>query len=139
MPETQTNPPKADVTEAELSVLKTLWQRGSATIRALADALYPGGGPSHYATVQKLLERLQAKSYVSRHPEGRANVYSATVDREGLIAHRLRNTADTLCEGSLSPLLTQLVGRTRLSREEVSTLRDLVERLEAEHEEEWRS
>ena len=44
-----------DVTDAELAVLQALWERGTATIRQLTDALYPGGGPAQYGTVQKLL------------------------------------------------------------------------------------
>ena len=103
------------VTDAELAILKVLWERESATIRELTDVLYPEGGSAHYATVQKLLERLQAKGCVSRRPDGRAHIYSATIAREELITHRLRDTAEKLCGGSLTPLLTQLVGDSDLS------------------------
>ena len=58
------DPEPEDVTDAELAVLEVLWERGSATRRQLADALYPGGGPAHYTTVQKLIERLQTKGHV---------------------------------------------------------------------------
>lgn len=117
-----------DVTDAELDVLRALWGDGPATIRTLADSLYPGGGTSEYATVQKLLERLEAKGHVTRRAEGRQNVYSATVQREELVARRLRDTADDLCDGSLTPLITQLVSAGRLSREELQELRRLVDR-----------
>lgn len=116
----------ADVTETELAVLKVLWRRGAATIRELTGELYPEGGLSHYATVQKLLERLDGKGHVSREPRGRANVFQATVGRGELISRRLQATADSLCEGSLTPLLTHLVGSARLSSEEISRLRELV-------------
>ena len=59
-----------DVTDAELAVLQVLWEQGPATIRQLTDRLYPEGKTSHYATVQKLLERLQAKGCVSRDRGG---------------------------------------------------------------------
>ena len=121
---------RRNVTDAELEVLKLLWDRGPSTIRQLTDRLYPGGGTAHYATVQKLLERLEAKSHVRRRLDGRVNVYRALVDRQGLIADRLRETADRLCEGSLTPLLTQLVGHAALSRAEVAQLRELVEQLD---------
>ncbi len=103
------------VADAELEVLKTLWDRGPSTIRELTDRLYPNGGTAHYATVQKLLERLETKSCVRRRPRGRVNIYSATVDREALIASRLRDTADRLCDGSLTPMLTQLVHSAAVS------------------------
>lgn len=123
-------PPRRHVTDAELEVLKALWDQGRSTIRQLTDRLYPAGGTAHYATVQKLLERLAAKSCVTRRPRGRVNVFAASVGREALIAERLRETADRLCEGSLSPLLTQLVEGAKLSPHELARLRELVERLE---------
>jgi predicted transcriptional regulator len=122
---------RADVTDAELSVLKELWALGPATIRELTDRLYPGGDTAHYATVQKLLERLAAKRCVRRRSKGRVNVFTATVDRSALIAQRLRDTAERLCEGSWTPLLTQLVGASsaaELSEADLAALRELVER-----------
>jgi BlaI family penicillinase repressor len=121
-----------DVTGAELQVLRALWDMERATIRALADRVYPRGGASEYATVQKLLERLEAKGHVSHQAEGRLNVYAARVAREDLVALRLRETAQQLCEGSLTPLLTHLVSAGRLSAEELRELRRLVDRLSRE-------
>jgi BlaI family transcriptional regulator, penicillinase repressor len=118
-----------DVTDAELEVLRVLWDEGAATIRSLTDGVYPGGSASEYATVQKLLERLEAKGYVARRAQGRQNVFRATVARDELVARRLRETADALCDGSLSPLLTQLVSGGGLSKEELRELRQLVDRL----------
>ncbi len=118
-----------DVTDAELDVLRALWDVGPATIRALTDRLYPSGGTSEYATVQKLLERLEGKRLVARRAEGRQNVFRATVEREELVARRLRDTADELCDGSLTPLITQLVSAGRLSREELRELRRMVDRV----------
>ena len=119
---------RSGVTNAELAVLEALWQLGPSPIRRLADRLYPDGGPSHYSTVQKLLERLESKAYVRRRARGRINVYNARVDRKDLIARRLRETADRLCDGSLAPLLTHLVGSVQLTAEEIDALRELVDR-----------
>jgi predicted transcriptional regulator len=119
---------RRSATEAELEVLKALWELGPSPIRRLRDRLYPEGGPSHHATVQKLLERLEAKSCVRRTQRGRVNVYRATVDRHDLIASRLRETADRLCDGSLTPVLTQLVDSADLTPKELAALRRLVDR-----------
>ena len=119
---------RKSVTDAELGVLKALWKQGASTIRQLTDLLYPDGGTSYYSTVQKLLDRLESKSYVRRRQRGRVNVYTATVDRQALIAGRLRETADRLCDGSLTPVLTQLVSSGELTPRELADLRDLVVR-----------
>ncbi|HKI32561.1 MAG TPA: BlaI/MecI/CopY family transcriptional regulator [Gemmataceae bacterium] len=112
-----------DATDAELAVLQVLWERGSATIRQLADALYPGGSTAQYATVQKLLERLQAKGCARRDRRPWPHVFSATVDRDDLIGRRLRAVAEKLCGGSLTPLLTHLISVERLSPREREELR----------------
>ena len=58
--------PARDITESELAVLRILWDRGLATIRQVTEVLYPEGGAAQYATVQKLLDRMEAKAFVRR-------------------------------------------------------------------------
>ncbi len=118
------------VTDAELAVLRQLWRHGEAPIRHLVDQLYPDGGVSAHATVQKLLQRLETKGCVSRRRQGRANLYRPEVTRSTLIQRRLQDVADTFCDGALSPLLSHLVGSRRLSVGEIDQLRQLVDRLE---------
>lgn len=120
-----------NITETELALLRLLWKDGRSTIRQLTDQMYPEGGHSEYATVQSLLDRLEGKSCVRREREGRVNVFTATVTRSELVARRLRETADALCDGSLAPLLSQLVRVSDPTPEEADALRGLVDRLEA--------
>jgi predicted transcriptional regulator len=121
------DPSVHDVTDAELAVLQALWERGSATIRQLTDALYPGGSAAQYATVQKLLERLEAKGCAGRDRQPWPHVFVATVDRDDLIGRRLRAVAEKLCGGSLTPLLTHLITVEHLSPQERQELRALLE------------
>ena len=121
------DPSGHDVTDAELAVLQALWERGSATIRQLTDVLYPGGSAAQYATVQKLLERLDAKGCVRRDRRPWPHVFTATVDRDDLIGRRLRAVAEKLCGGSLTPLLTHLMTVERLSPTEREELRALLD------------
>ena len=111
---------KEDVTEAELALLQTLWDDGPATIRQLVERVYQQTGASVYATVQKLLDRLEAKGCVERDRGGSVHVFRAAINRDELIGRRLRAVADSLCGGSLSPLLTHLVEGRGLSERERS-------------------
>ena len=122
-------PSRDHVTDTELTVLKALWERGTSTIRELTDDLYPGGGAAHYATVQKLLERLEAKRWVARDRTGPVQLFRPTADRDDLIGRRLRGIADELCEGSVAPLLSHLVQNEKLSAADRKALRDLIDRL----------
>jgi predicted transcriptional regulator len=123
---------RQDVTERELAVLQLLWNGGAATIRRLADALYPGGGAAEYATVQKLLDRLEGKGCVRRDRRGPAHTFTAALGRDELIGRRLRDMAEKLCGGSLTPLLTHLVRTRRLTADERRELRSLIDELERE-------
>jgi BlaI family penicillinase repressor len=119
-----------DVTEAELAVLQALWDRGASPIRPIVERVYGESGSSTYATVQKLLDRLEAKGFVSRDRGGSVHVFRAAVGRDELIRRRLRAVADTLCGGSLTPLLTNLVRGERLSASEREELRALIDGLD---------
>ena len=119
-----------DVTETELAILQVLWESDSSTIRQVADILYPKGGRAQYATVQKLLDRLEQDGWVGRTKAQPANFYRATVGREELIGRRLQDVAEKLCGGSLTPLLTHLVRANRLSDAERQELRELIDKEE---------
>jgi predicted transcriptional regulator len=115
-----------DVTDAELAVLQVLWEQGPASRRQITDALYPGGGPAQYATVQKLLERLEAKGCVTRSGGEGGLTFAAALDREGLISRRLLDVAEKLCGGSVTPLLMNLVRARPLSAAELRELQDFL-------------
>jgi BlaI family penicillinase repressor len=117
--------PAQDITESELGVLRVLWDRGSATIRQLTDVLYPRGEAAQYATVQKLLDRMEAKGYVRRDRTLYVHVFAAVLDRDELIGRRLRSLAELLCEGSLTPLLTHLAKAKDLTDEDRTALRSI--------------
>src|SRR5688572_19104098 len=116
-----------DVTDTELAILQDLWDHGGRTIRQITDALYPGGTTAQYATVQKLLDRLEEKAFVRRERAGPAHTFTAAIGREELIGRRLQDMAEKLCGGSLTPLLTHLVKARRLSERERQELRDLID------------
>ena len=117
----------ASITGAELRVLEELWRRGDATTRDLRDALYPHGGNSKFATVQKLLSRLAAKDLVHRRKDEANWVFRATVGRDELIGGELRRVADRLTGNSLTPLLTCLVETGGLTAKEKAHLRKLLD------------
>ena len=112
----------AGVTDTELAMLEVLWQAGRATRRTIADALYPAGDVAHYATVQKLMERLEDKGYVKHRRERGTLVYTARVNRDQLLNQRLREIAEKCAGGSVTPLVMNLVQSEPLSTNEIDEL-----------------
>lgn len=120
---------RKDVTDAELAILRVLWDRGRATIRQVTDVLYPGGSASEYATVKKLLARLERKGYVSRDDRDLAHVFQATITHDDLVGQRLQALSEDLCGGSRVPLLMNLLRAQKLTRQERRELDRLLDEL----------
>ena len=120
-----------DITNKELEVLQVLWERGPCTIRQITEVLYPEGRTAQYATVQKLLERLEAKGEcVLRDRSTPVHTFSARLGRDELIGRRLQSVAEQLCGGSMTPLLNHLVQTQKLSSKQRQELRDLIDQLD---------
>jgi predicted transcriptional regulator len=119
-----------DVTEAELAILQVVWEKGRATVRQLIDRLYPPGGASAHATVQKLLERLEAKGCIHRDRSGPVQVITATTGRDDLVRRRLRDIANDFFGGSMTAMLSNLVNPRKLAPRDRKALREFLKQLE---------
>jgi predicted transcriptional regulator len=122
--------PRQDFTEAELAIMELLWEKGRLSIRQITEELHGDSNPARYATVQKQLERMQAKGLAERDRSLFVHVFLASLTREELIGQKLQSVADKLCGGSLVPLLSQLTRVRRLTAKERKALRDLVNQLD---------
>jgi predicted transcriptional regulator len=118
------------VSEAELEVLKVLWEHGSGTVRSINAFLLEQGRRWAYTTVQTLLQRLETKGCVQSDKSGAAYVFEAIVSREVLLSQRLRDLADQFCDGTASPLVHALVEGKHFTPEEIRQLRLLLEGLD---------
>lgn len=116
------------VTDGEFRILEVLWDRGRATVKEITAIVYDDQSFSKYQSVQKLLERLERKGCVRRDRSGTAHSFVPNVDREDVIGQRLKQVADSLCGGSLTPLLMNLASRTRLTASEKTALEKLINR-----------
>ena len=114
-------------TDAEYSILEFLWDNGPATKREIVEALYPQCRDADYSTVQKLLERLEAKKNIQRDRSSFAHVMRPTLSREEFAGRQLQAVAEKLSGGSLVPLLIQLVEGKQLSSRDRKKIRELLD------------
>ena len=117
------------ITDGELSILQVLWERGEATTREITTVIYDEVTDPKMASVQKLIERLEAKGCVFRDRSERAHRFRPLVSQEQLLRSRLQALADRLCDGALVPLVTSLLKTERLPKKEREQLRKLVDDL----------
>ena len=117
------------ITDGELSILQVLWERGEAGSREITEALYEEVTDPKMASVQKLIERLEAKGCVQRDRSERAHRFRPLVSHAQFLRSRLQALADRLCDGTLVPLVTTLLQSKGLSRSEKEQLRKLIREL----------
>ena len=125
----ETGPQASD---AELDVLKVLWEHGPGTVREVEARLRRKRRRWAYTTILTLLSRLRDKGYVAADKDkaGPALVFRAAVTRERLLRDGLSDLADRVCDGTASPLVHALVQGRRLSPEDIADLRKLLNELE---------
>ena len=117
------------ITDGELCILQVLWERGEATSREITTALHEDVTDPKMASVQKLIERLEAKGCVQRDRTERAHRFRPLVSHDQYLRSRLQSLADRLCEGALAPLVTTLLRSERMPKKDREQLRALVEDL----------
>lgn len=120
---------KNNISDAELEVLKELWDESPQTSRQLVDKLMPRtswGEP----TIKTLLLRLLQKKAVDRQSIGKSFLYSAAIQRGEYQYSAGRSLLDRLFDGAPGNFLTCLVENRDLSTKEIAELRELLDKHE---------
>jgi len=120
-------------TDAELAILRVLWERGPSTVRQVHDIL-SANREFAYTTTLKLLQLMTEKGVAVREEDGRVHLYRAAVAQEETQRHLIRDLVDRAFGGSPSRLVMQALAATPASAEELREIRRLLK----EHEEKTR-
>ena len=97
------------------------------TAREITEALYGDSTASNIGTVQKLLQRLEAKRCIRRDRRTYAHRFFTTVSQTNVAGQQLQLLAEKLSDGSLTPFVTHLVQSRRLSKKEKEEIQRLLE------------
>ena len=118
-------------TDAELAILRVLWDGGARTVREVHETLQDGSG---YTTVLKTMQIMTEKGLVTRDESQRAHVYSARLPRESTQQQLVTDLMDRVFGGSPGGLALQALSTKKTSPEELAELRQLLDSLEKESE-----
>jgi len=129
MPVIVTMPPKRSITltEAELRLMKILWERGESAVGDLVAAM-PDGATLAYNSVLTTIRILEQKGYVRHRQEGRAFVYSPCVAEQEAERSEVRNMMRRFFGNSRERLLLSLLGDDEVTPEELKRLREAIDR-----------
>jgi predicted transcriptional regulator len=115
------------LTEAELPIMDVLWEKGSATVGGVAEAL-AREKPVAYNTVLTLMRILERKGYVRHTKDGRAFVYHPVVDRGAACRTAVRQLVNRFFDNSPELLMLNLLRDEKLDEREIERLRELIGR-----------
>ena len=121
-------PPKKSITltEAELRLMKILWQRGESAVGDLVAAI-PESETLAYNSVLTTIRILERKGYVQHRQEGRAFLYSPCVAEHEAGKSELRHMLGRFFGNSRERLLLSLLGDEEITAEELGRLKGAID------------
>jgi predicted transcriptional regulator len=119
-------PKNATLTPQELEIMKLVWQRGSATVRDVYEALLEQRKIA-YTTVMTMMKILESKGFLKKRRQDRAFIYSPTHPKNQVIGGMIREFIDRVFNGSAERLLVHLVQSRRLRERDLQKIVRMVE------------
>src|SRR5436305_10729767 len=108
----------ATLTAQELEIMKIVWERESATVRDVYEALLERRKVA-YTTVMTMMKILEQKKYLKKTQADRAYVYRPAQPKRQVIGAMVKEFVNRVFNGSAEPLLVHLVEEQDVSPEEL--------------------
>lgn len=118
-------------TDAELAILRVLWERGPSTVREIHDDL-SSSQDTGYTTVLKLLQIMTEKGLVVRDEAQRAHIYAASESEQRTQGRLIGDLMDRAFGGSPTKLVMQALSSTKATAADLTAIRQLIEQIEGE-------
>lgn len=113
-------------TDAELALLRVLWERGPSTVREVHDHL-SGSRAVAYTTTLKTLQVMTEKGLTVRDDVRGQHVYRPRQAEADTLRHLVTDLLDRAFGGSTSKLVVQALASRRASPDELREIRDLLD------------
>ena len=113
-------------TDAQLEVLKILWDRGPLTVRQVHEE-FLRVKQSQYTTTLKIMQVMTDRGLVARDERERSHVYRPLIQREEAQQQLASDLMNRVFAGSAQRLLVSALGAKPASLKEVDELRDFIE------------
>jgi len=115
-------------TDAELSILRVLWECGPSTVRDVQQALDKETG---YTTALKLLQIMAEKGLVERDERSRVHIYKAALPAEETQRRLIRDLLERAFGGSMQRLVLQALSSKKASKSDLAEIRRMLDELDA--------
>jgi predicted transcriptional regulator len=116
-------------TDAELAILRVLWERGPCTVRQVFEALSVDRDLG-YTTALKMLQIMHEKGLVQRDDSDRTHVFTASQTQIQTQRTLLDDLLDKAFGGSSMSLVMQALATRKASREDLAEIRKMLDQAE---------
>ena len=117
--------PRRNPTDAELAILRVLWERGPSTVRHVTEAL---GKETGYTTALKLLQIMPEKGLVDRDERARTHVYAPAYTEDQTQRRLVSDLLARAFGGSTAKLVLQALAARKTSPEELAEIKRFLDK-----------
>ncbi len=126
---------KEKPTDAELEILRILWEVGPATVQEVNGLLNQkreslAQKEVGLTTTLKMMQLMYQNRMLSRESAGRKHIYQAAVSQEATQKKLLNRLVDTAFGGSATKLVMQALGNKKTSKEDLAEIKKLIDEME---------
>jgi predicted transcriptional regulator len=113
-------------TDAELEILRVLWERGPSTVRQVHESLAPER-ETGYTTTLKLMQIMADKGLVTRDESSRTHVYAARASQESTQRQLVNDLVQRAFGGSAAELVMRALATHTTSDAELREIKKLID------------
>jgi predicted transcriptional regulator len=113
-------------TDAELEILRVLWERGPSTVRQVHESLATERDTG-YTTTLTLMQIMADKGLVTRDESSRTHVYTARASQETTQRQLVNDLVQRAFGGSAAELVLRALASHKTSDEELQEIRRLID------------
>ena len=117
------------ISEAELAVMKVIWEKYPVSTNDIADLLANEMG-WNVRTVHTLIARLEKKGVISHTKNGRIFVYTPLVNKTEYISMESKSFLDKFYNGAINKMVMNFMQNNMLSDKDIRELRDILDKKE---------
>ena len=117
------------LSENEWYIMQVLWERSSASLREICDALKESKGWTKHA-ISSFLKRMQEKGAISVDESGRVKNYVAVWNKEETILEETQSIMERVYKGDILLMVSNAVKEQKLTKEEIEELKNMLDRME---------
>ena len=117
--------PTVELTEAEWSIIKAVWEQEPCTAPAIQEKLYRATDWT-YSTVRTLMDRMVVKGVLKARKEGKLTIYHSVVTRAQAQRGELFYALKHAFNGALTPMVQCLLENNDLDVDEPQKLESFI-------------